>query len=96
MKELKSVKERASSIDGIEGGVIQGYQSPNQLIALAGGRTGRNATLENNKNTSYMKTQRDGSSTRRELIDSSRKLLFTNISIMNKNNEAEVIRGDLL
>jgi ferritin-like metal-binding protein YciE len=45
---------------------------------------------------SYMKSQRDGSSSRRELVDSSRKILFTNIQIMEKKKEAEVIKGDLI
>lgn len=30
------------------------------------------------------------------MIDSSRKLLFTNISIMEKRKEAEVFRSDLI
>lgn len=37
-----------------------------------------------------------GSSSRRELVDSSRKLLFANISILEKQKESEVFRGDLL
>jgi predicted RNase H-like nuclease (RuvC/YqgF family) len=46
---------------------------------------------------SYLNTQRDRSnSSRRELIESSRKILFTNISILEKKREAEVIKGDLL
>jgi hypothetical protein len=48
----------------------------------------------------YLNTQREGNgrsnSSRRELIDSSRKILFTNINILEKKREAEAIHGDLL
>lgn len=51
-------------------------------------------------NLSYLKASsrnRDGGSTsRQDLVDSSRKILFTNISIMGKNKEAEVFKSDLL
>lgn len=45
---------------------------------------------------SYLKCNDQGSSSRRELVDSSRKMLFTNISIMEKKKEAEVFKSDLI
>jgi hypothetical protein len=64
--------------------------------SFKGGR-GRKDQVQNVDHITYLKSQRDGgSSSRRELVDSSRKILFTNISIMEKKKEAEVIKGDLI
>ena len=63
-------------------------QTKNQLACLDHPSAGP-STL------SYLNTQRSHSS-RQEFIDSSRKILFTNISILEKKREAETIRADAL
>ncbi len=52
-----------------------------------------------NDKLSYLKisaNDQGGSSSRRELIDSSRKILFTNIQIMEKKKESELFHSDML